>query len=81
MSDYYCASTHQRSQEWLSLIDAANEWQQAYDLLMYWEGRQHSEADARKAALALAVEQAAYDAWNHALVAFQRHENRKRVAQ
>lgn len=69
--------THTRSQEWLTLIDAANEWQQSYDLLLYWEG---IDPDSAKAADARAAEQVHYDYWTHCLVQFEASENRKRVA-
>lgn len=64
--------THKRSIEWHALIDAANDWQHAYDLLMYWEGVDPYSA---KSAAARVAEQTAYDAWSHALVAFERAEN------
>lgn len=64
-----------RSQEWLTLIDAANDWQQSYDALLYWESDPITLPHV--VALAAEREQAAYDAWSHALVAFERAENRR----
>lgn len=67
-----------RSIEWHSLVEAGHEWQQAYDLLLYWEGIDPYSA---KAADARAAEQIHYDYWAHCLVQFEQAENRKRVAQ
>lgn len=67
--------TARRSQEWLTLIDAANNWQQSYDLLLFVEG--DGLINPERVAIVAAAEQAAYDAWTHALVAFERAENRR----
>lgn len=63
-----------RSIEWHALIEASNDWQQAYSLMIFWQG----EAPGSVAALrAQDEEERLYNVWSHCLVAFERAENRR----